>query len=70
MDGFEYSCVVNGVSLIAQYENEDSILCTVGSGQVSACMVTTVRKYLKKTRAGTAQRITLILLANGVGDTT
>ncbi|XP_064398663.1 hepatocyte growth factor receptor-like [Halichondria panicea] len=32
-DGFEYYCVVNGVSLTAQYENESSILCTVGSGQ-------------------------------------
>ncbi len=26
---------MNGVSLTAQYENESSILCTVGSGQVS-----------------------------------
>ncbi len=35
MDGFEYLCVVNGVNLTAQYENESSILCIVGSGQVS-----------------------------------
>ncbi|XP_064398643.1 plexin-A2-like isoform X2 [Halichondria panicea] len=34
-DGFEYYCVVNGVSLIAQYENKNSILCTVGSGQLT-----------------------------------
>ncbi|XP_064387556.1 uncharacterized protein LOC135335860 isoform X4 [Halichondria panicea] len=33
-DGFEYLCVVNGVNLTAQYENERSILCTVGSGQL------------------------------------
>ncbi|XP_064398989.1 plexin-A4-like [Halichondria panicea] len=32
-DGFEYYCVVNGVSLTARYENESSILCTVSSGQ-------------------------------------
>ncbi|XP_064398635.1 plexin-B1-like isoform X2 [Halichondria panicea] len=34
-DGFEYYCVVNGVSLTAQYENKSSILCTVGSGQLT-----------------------------------
>ncbi len=35
MDGFEYFCVVNEVTLSAQYENETSIVCTVGSGNVS-----------------------------------
>ncbi|XP_064383417.1 uncharacterized protein LOC135332039 isoform X3 [Halichondria panicea] len=30
-DGFEYSCVVNEVSLSAQYESETSIVCIVGS---------------------------------------
>ncbi|XP_064398639.1 plexin-A2-like [Halichondria panicea] len=34
-DGFEYYCLMNGVSLRAQYENESSILCTVGSGQLT-----------------------------------
>ncbi|XP_064398652.1 plexin-A2-like [Halichondria panicea] len=34
-DGFEYCCVVNGVSLTARYENKNSILCTVGSGQLT-----------------------------------
>ena len=31
---------MNGVNLTAQYENENTILCIVGSGNVSACMVT------------------------------
>ncbi|XP_064398640.1 plexin-A2-like [Halichondria panicea] len=34
-DGFEYLCIVNGVSLAAQYENETSILCNVGSGDLN-----------------------------------
>ena len=38
-DGFDYSCVVNGVSLTAQYENESSILCTVGKEQVSVAYI-------------------------------
>ncbi len=33
---------MNGVSLTAQYENESSILCIVGSGQVSVDNCVTV----------------------------
>ena len=33
--GFQYSCVVNGVSLSARYENKSSILCLVDPGDVS-----------------------------------
>ncbi|XP_064388277.1 hepatocyte growth factor receptor-like isoform X2 [Halichondria panicea] len=34
-DDFEYLCLVNGVNLTAQYENENTILCIVGSGNLT-----------------------------------
>ncbi|XP_064399093.1 plexin-A1-like isoform X2 [Halichondria panicea] len=34
-DGFNYSCSVGGVSLTAQYENENSIVCNVGSEKLN-----------------------------------
>ena len=38
VDGFDYVCQVNGVSLTAQYVNENSILCLVSANDVRCSM--------------------------------
>ncbi|XP_064398654.1 hepatocyte growth factor receptor-like isoform X2 [Halichondria panicea] len=70
-DGFEYYCVVNGVSLTAQYENESSILCTVGSGQLTlspgvgsfpvVVMVTWTGNDINHTLSNTMQQLSVTL---------